>query len=516
VLSGSEGEIDSTESLTAVEAYGKIFIANGSNKKVADFANVKITTTNIGSHPPDFGTVLTGSTSGAVMIVDYIDSLAGATNIYGRRINEYPFQAETVTGTDDDGNSISFTGTAESTGPHWYDWTTFGNSTNFGSLPSSFDLVSLFNGRLVIAGIKAYPHEWKMSQVYNPWNYLYEAGGAGTALASGSTEAGQIGDVITSLIPYADDFFVFGCASSMYLLDGDPTYGGTIESLSDTEGVYGARAWCKDSQENLYFFSGDGLYRAEGGRSKPVSLSETRLPNWANNWPADSNHYRIVLSFDPINNGIIISNTSLADGSNMNYWYDITIDGFYPESYPSVCGIFSSYFYNAIDSSYRQLLFGCNDGYIRTFNLDQLDDEGTSADLAIQSWCSLPIKPLNDDLDREGKLQRLKFITGRNVTTELSITDGVPDTDDDGYTIETVTSAGDINYELFVGDEAESLLKSMARSRDVFTSGTLDGTGRQNTIRPRARGYVCGIRLYNFNETETWSINRIMGTVIPI
>lgn len=498
VLSDSIGDIDTTKPLTHVEAYGKIFIANETNLKIADFVNVKITTTSIGTHPPDFGTVLTGSTSGATMVVDYADAIASAVTIYGRRTSSVPFQAETVTGLDDDENNISFTCTAEVQPPHWYDWTVFGNSSTFGVMPTSASLVSLYNGRLVLAGSKQYPHQWWMSKVYNPFNFLYSAGDTLTAVSSGSTEAGEIGDIITALIPYGDDFFAFGCISSAYILDGDPTYGGTIENLTDKEGIYGARSWCKDSQGNLYFFSGDGLYKAQGGRRKPVCLSGASLPNWATDWELDPDLYRVVLSFDPAENGILISHTSLLNGSNKNYWYSLKTEGFYPEELPESCGIFSSYYYNAANAENRTLLFGCNDGYIRKFNIAEKNDVGTSSDETISSHVVLPIQPLNDNLDEKGKLITLTFEIGGGVAEQV-----FEDTDS-------------ISYEIHVGDDAETVLENIKYEADAFTSGSISTTGRSNKIRPRARGQCVGIKLYNTTSDESWAINKCYGTIIQI
>lgn len=506
VFADATDDLDTTQPLTAVEAYGKVFIANNTNLKVADFANIKIATANIGSHPPDFGTALTGGDSGAVMVVDYITTTAGATTIYGRRTTEYTFQSgETVTGTDDDTNAISFTtSAAETLPPHWYDWTVYGNdTTTFGNMPANANLVAEYNGRLVLAGNTNYPHEWWMSRVYNPWDFQTATASVsntyGMAVTSGSTDAGQIGDVITALISYGDDFFVFGCSSSLYLLDGDPTYGGTIETLSKTAGIYGARAWCKDHQSNLYFYSGEGLYKADGGRSKPVSLSELVLPKWSEEWEANPSDYRIVATFDPIRNGIVVSQTALASGANNNYWYDFKTDGFYPENYPDTCGIYSSYYYNSIDSSTRVLLFGCNDGYLRTFydnnRNDILADDSNSS---ITSWLTIPVLPLNDSFDCEGKLISLTFDVGGGASSGSF-------QDSDGFT-----------YELFVGDDAETVLEDVKDSATAFTSGTLSATGRSKKIRPRARGYFAAIRLYNITESETWAINRIFGIVLPL
>ena len=502
VLSAATDDIDTSKPLTIVEAYGKIFIANGDNLKIADFSNVKISTDNIGTHPPDFGTVLTGSTTGAVMVVDYINAVSSATTIYGRRITGVSFQDnETVTGTDDDENSISFALNAgETLPPHWYDWTVFGNdTTNFGSMPDNASLVSKFNGRLVLAGSEDYPHEWWMSKVYNPYNWLYSEGTNLTAISSGSINAGEISDVITALVDYGDDFFVFGCQSSIYLLDGDPTYGGTVESLTDHSGIYGARSWCKDHQSNLWYFSGEGLYKADGGRKKPISISQTRLPQWSTKWDLNPNNFRIVCTFDPVRNGIIISHTSLINGSNQNYWYDIKTDGLYPESYPDDCGIFSSYYYNSLDSDKRILLIGCDDGYIRSFYDSQDDDvDSGDTDIGIKCWVVLPIMNMNEDLDKEGKLTSITFELGGGAS-------GGAFQDSDS-----------MDYEIFVGNDAETVLEDILDDATEHSSDTISSPGKSARVRPRARGNWLGIRLSNVNDSETFTINKIYGTIIQV
>ncbi|KKL74311.1 hypothetical protein LCGC14_2066130, partial [marine sediment metagenome] len=218
-FSAANNDINTVNPLTAVEAFEKIFIANETNLKVIDFANVKLTTSNVGSHPPDFGTVLTGGTSLAEMAVDYITTLSSACVIYGKRTTTATFQnSETVTGTDDDGNAISFTtSAAEASGPHWYDWTPFGADSSFGTMPSSAYLVALYRGRLVLSGHPNYPHMWYMSKVGNPFNWLYAASTRLTAVAGNNIDAGEIGDIVRALIPYGDDFLIFGCANSIHL-----------------------------------------------------------------------------------------------------------------------------------------------------------------------------------------------------------------------------------------------------------------------------------------------------------
>jgi hypothetical protein len=500
-LADSELDIDTADFLTIAEAYGKIFVANGSNLKVADFQNTKIATTDVGSHPPDFGTVLTGGTSGAEMVVDYITSTTAdaACTIYGKRTTTATFSAaETVTGTDDDDNSISFTtSAAETAPPHWYDWTVYGNDSSFGTMPDKANLVCRYRGRPVLSGNEAYPNQWYMAKVGNPWNWVYSTTDPLTAVAGNNTDAGLVGDTVTALIPYGDDFLIFGCAGSVYLLDGDPAFGGSLDKVADFTGIYGAKAWCKDAQDNLYFFGSNGLYMMQGGRSKPQNISELHLPNLISDWSPDQSTKRIILSYDPDRNGILISITTLTDGTNLNYFYNLKTEGFYPDTFPTACGIFSSYYYEATNSTYKGLLVGSNDGYIREFLDTAKNDDSGASDTAISSYVTLSPMPMSEDLDRYGKLQTLTFeLAGGASSGAYSDTDGV-------------------TYALYKGNDAETIIEDIIDGATAFTSGTLTGTGRKNKIRPRMRSTNLGMKLYNSTASQTWAINKIYGNIVP-
>jgi len=76
-LAAASGDIDCTAPLQAAEGYGKVFIVNDDSFRVADFVNVKLTTADIGSNMPYHGDIITGGSSGAAMVVDYIDAASG-------------------------------------------------------------------------------------------------------------------------------------------------------------------------------------------------------------------------------------------------------------------------------------------------------------------------------------------------------------------------------------------------------------------------------------------------------
>lgn len=485
----ANGKINTSNPLTIVEAFQKLFIANQANLKVMDFINTKLTTTTAPTNNPNPGTILTGDTSTASMIVDYV--APDAKTIYGKRTTAAVFQAEVISGTDDDGNDIDFTTSiAETDPPHWYSWTVFGNvadADKYGVMPTSAYLVCRYRGRLVLSGDPNYPHQWYMSKIGFPFNFLYGTSDPMSAVAGTNADAGELGDIVRALIPFGDDFLIFACANSIHLLDGDPVAGGSIDELDNKTGIFGPWAWCIDGLGDLWFYGTGGLYKMVGGRSKPVNISQSHLPQLVDTWAALPGTHRVVLTYDPYRNGIIISRTTLADGDNLNYWYDLRTEGFYPESYPDECGIFSSHYYDSDATATKGLVLGCNDGHIRNFyNADRNDDVGTT-NRQISSYATWPIQHLTEDNDKEGKLTSLTVeLAGGGAAGDFGDTD-------------------EVDYEIHVANDAETCLEKIKDEDIPFTSGTLSGTGRKARIRARVRGAYLGLKLFNMITTTAWA-----------
>jgi len=494
-LTDANGDIATSDPLTAAEAFQKGFIANVTNLKVIDKVNSKITTGALSTHPPDFGNVLTGGSSNAVMIVDHIDALTGAAVIHGYNTSAFTFiSGETVTGTDDDGNTITFaTDSAEDLAPHWYDWTVFGgDATNNGAMPSEAKLVCRYRGRLVLAGHASYPHQWWMSRVANPWDFLYNANDPLSAISGQDADAGEIGDIITALIPYGDDYLLIGGSHSIHLVTGDPAAGGRIDEISSDVGIYSQHSWCKDSNGNLYFFGNNGIYKMEGGRSKPQNLSIGVLPKLIEDWAVDNSTDRIVLTYDPKRDGILISKVDNSDGSNEGYWFSLKTMGFYPEAYPEECSIWSSVYYDSMDSSYRKTVYGGYDGYLRYFDDTAKSDDAGAANEAISSYVALPSMPLNDGMDKEGKIDQI-IVTAAGGAASGDYSD-----------------SDLINYAVHTADDSETLIEDILDGATASLSGTISGTGRKARIRQRVRGMYGTMVLSNATISSGWAVNSVL------
>jgi hypothetical protein len=487
-LTAANGDIDTSTPLMAVSAFQKVFIANKTNLKIADFENTKITTDDIapaGKTAPSRGDVLVGQTSAAQMVVDYIDATDSTANVYGYRTTVTTFVSGETVQVGAGGTTQFVLNANETAPPHWYDWTVYGNdTTTYGIMPSEATIVCSFNSRLVLAGDSVYPHQWCMSGVFNPFDWLYDSSDPLTPIRGGDGDAGKVGDIITALISPKDDLTIHGCANSVWMIVGDPAFHGQIINVSKDTGIWGSRAWCIDGDRNLYFLGDDGLYRITMGEtiSTPVNISSPSLPTLMDDLDLDKSLHRVVLTYDGDNNGIIISRTLFSDGTNTNYWFDLTTQGFFPESYPATQGIFSSHKYAATDRTYAKLLIGCNDGYIREFDPDTKNDDGTTVD----SYFSLGPIPLANSPVGEGIIGPIDIVLAGGAS-------GGSETDSD-----------DADYKIFVADTAAELIEKLVANGAPSFAGTVAGPGRRWGSRQvrTARGVYGGVRIGNDTSGE--------------
>ena len=494
--------IDTSDQLNIFEAFQKVFVVNGAKLYVADFVNTKIVDADGFTNKPARGDlVYQAGTDAAVMVVDYIHGTD--TVMYGYVISGTFEVTTAITSAVGGGGNVIFPSPAAPvSNPHWYAWTPYDNdTTTYGSMPAKAYLGCLYRGRNVLAGNPAYPHQWYMSKIGDPWNWVYASTDPLTAAAGNAADAGETGDIVRALIPYKDDYLIFGCASTIWVLTGDPAGGGKIDEVDLTVGMFGANSWCFDGDGNLYFWGTAGIYKTPLGFRNIENLTEISLPDLISDEGADPSSHRITMAYDRKRHGILICITKLSDGDNSNYFYDLKLKGFFPEDYPNECGPYSLFYYAANNTNYTDLLVGCKDGYIRKFDDTAKDDNiGSGSTDPISSYVVWPIRHLTEDNDKEGKLTSLTIELAGGAGANGSNT--FPDTDA-------------VSYDIHVGDDAETVIEDIRDGATPFTTGTLSGTGRKARIRTKIRGAYLAIRFYNSTATETWAVNRIFGEIKP-
>ncbi len=497
--------IDTTDQLNMFEAYQKAFVVNGAKKGVADFINVKLSTADIRPNDVDniaplHGTILTGGTSLAVMIVDYCNAVNGTALVYGHVISDATFDeaAEVITGTNISGSptAVSFTLDALPVNPpHWYEWTVYNNDTaTYGTMPNKAYLGCLYNGRLVLSGNPEAPNEWYMTRQTNPWDFQYADTDDQAAINGDNSDLGEIGDIVRSLSPYKDDYMVFGCASSVWTMFGDPRVGGAIRELSLTTGIFGAQSYCWDNNNNFYFWGNNGLYRTTIP-GNPQCMSQFKLPRLVKDEAASPSTHRITLLYDRDRHGIVVAITVLTTGANSNYWYDLNaldeqgIGGFFPESYATDCAIYSGVYYDSNTASLKGLLLGNTDGYIRVFDDAVKNDVPASGVETIDSYVGLGPMSMSGVLQREG------ILTGIDLTVAGGGIGG------------SQSDSDDVDFKVHTARTSEQVLERLSANTNPKFAGTFVGPGnvRGTTRRQAVRDSYLGLRLQNDTAGESWA-----------
>ncbi len=489
-LTTTGNAIDTSDRLMMFEAYGKVFVVNGAKLKVADFQNTKIATANIGANPPDRGNVLIDGTSGAQMVVDYITAIAGVCTVYGYRITTTTFgNGNTVTGTDDDGNAISFTMSgAETAPPHWYNWTVYGNdTTNYGTMPAKAYVGCLSGGRCILSGNPGYPHQAPTSAAGNPWDWNIYRTTSNRATVIGSGASGQIGDVVRALIPARDGQLIIGCANSFHIMIDNPAYGGQMVDIIGI-GIFDATSWCFDGDGNLYFWGTGGIYRLVKGAAQVENITAVSLPNLISDTAADPSTHRITMGFDGIRQGIKICITLLTDGSSTNYWLDLKTGGLFPDTHVSNHGVYSQFQYDANGPTYKGLLLGCADGYVRVHDDTAENDDST----AIDSYVCFGPLPLAED-GRDGSLEAFDLILAGGASGSL-------------------VDSNNATVQVWAEDVAETLLERLNAGTSPKLSVTFTGPGRARGAKRRrgVRGAYAGIKVGNSTVDQTWGMEKIL------
>jgi hypothetical protein len=437
----------------------------------------------------------------------------------------------------------------------------YDDGSHKGYVPLGCSIVVLWRDRLWWSGDGRYPWALYASRQGDPLDYDYGADPNDTqkAFANIASDSGVMGQPITALIPASEDYMLIGCRDSLWVARGDY---GSIGNLSRAIGILGRDAWCATPTGEIVFLSRHGLYVvAPGAGMYPVPLSEGPLPRELQN--IDTASYHVSLAFDVAENGILISvryrlatetvalnaeqlvdgayqpstnrtwltfldetqeggdyldsswdgwllrysgteyvgvlhleTTADGDGwvegnhatdtptqftltaptSSYAYWVDWDSKTFWPHKLAHEASVLLRHTPIALGQSC--VLLGCEDGHIR--RLDDTvatDDEGS-----VESYVDYGPFMLGGSEVHEGILTELVGVLGKD--------------------------SGDVTWELYVGDDAESA----ATSETAFATGTWTA-GVNRSEHPRMRGVAARVRL--IGTGTPWTIESIVLQRVP-
>lgn len=279
------------------------------------------------------------------------------------------------------------------------------DNIEFGAVPPACRLVTRFRDRLCWAGSIHEPHLWYQSRQGVPTDYQYfpQSNEVQRAVAGESSESGAMGDIIRSQIPHSDDYLIYGSPNSMWVLRGDPAYGGSLDNISRNIGMMSSDAWTYGPSGELIFLTRDGIYSNERGIAAPVqSVSREHLPRELRE--VNPNVFQVTMAYDEEERGIHIMVSAFDSSIASNHFFLLwPAKAFFSVDFTDRHDPFTLWNYSASDTSRNAVLMGCRDGFIREFTFDKSSDDGAG----VKSIVSLGPFYISSNSTREGILQNL-------------------------------------------------------------------------------------------------------------
>lgn len=331
-------------------------------------------------------------------------------------------------------------------------------------------LICTWRGRIVISGLPMDPQNWFMSKVNDAtdWDYFPVSPSSVDATFGGATDGlGKIGDPVTCLIPYTDDILIIGGDHSIYMLKGDPLFGGQIDLVTNTIGMAWGNPWCRDPGGTIYFMSSQcQIYTLRPGE-KPVQIS-LKIHQILDRISLGSVVVR--LGWNEVTNGVHVFVTPFGRAQPATHFYYEARSGAWFVDRFSINNLNPMAILQFYGSSPRDrvLLFGSWDGTVRGLDVDAPNDDGF--DINSDVVCG----PFTSQNFEELILKELQGIMG------------------------SVTSS--IRWDVYSGETAEEAIAGGA-----VVSGVWE-TGRSYTEPVRVAGHSIYVRL---RTNRPWSMEAL-------
>lgn len=246
--------------------------------------------------------------------------------------------------------------------------------------PAGYQSVVLWSDRLVWSNNTFTPHVWIMSAAGFPNDYDFGDTSLGVGASVNGTQsefAGMIGEPLVTTIPINDDYLVFACRTSFYVLRGNPRLGGTMDAISREIGIVDIGAWCRTPEGKLYVLTLDGLYELSLSGVTPVSRPV--IPKELLGLKSDL--YDVSLNYDVERRGVLISAVGKElSVDSVHYSYFEPTGAFLPERTSRDHDATATVNYQPGGISTPIVLWGSRDAYVRRLEDTAQSDDGTNFD----------------------------------------------------------------------------------------------------------------------------------------
>ncbi len=352
-----------------------------------------------------------------------------------------------------------------------------------GSLPGANEakatLIARYRGRVVVSGVFDDPHNWFMTRVDDETDFQYvpsDPESPNKAIAGNNADAGQLGDIVTALVTFSDDFLIFGGANSVHVLRGDPVTDGQIDLITPQTGIVGGDAWAFDSDNTLYFVGSKGIYRMASQTSLPELMTLGRLDNIFRD--IDFTQTYVKMEWDTEADGLHIYLTPVGSVDTIHWWWDKRTDGFWKEQLPANMGPTATHVFDGDGVDDRVVLLGTRSSYIVKYDKTILSDDGGAGSVqAIEAFVNFP-----------------PVISSSNLTSTKLI-DVVP----------VLANLNDTQVDLHIktGRTPEAAVAASARVVTTLSRG------RGRHLRQAISGHSIILRLSNTSSDKTFAVESL-------
>jgi hypothetical protein len=313
-----------------------------------------------------------------------------------------------------------------------------------------------------------------------------------TPISSQNSQFGLVGSEITCIIPYKDQFLIFGGVGTIDILRGDPAAGGQVSNIATGIGIFGPKSWTWDDAGNLYFVDLNGFYKLPIGAAvnneSPTNLTMNKLPDLFSTLKLSRLTDRVNVSYDYDRHRVLV-NISLKDGTwQCNWFYDIRTEGIFPQEFSDEVLPATVTYINHSNSDLRGQYLGGYNGYIRVFD-DSIknDADGETEEAAISSYVLI------------GPLELSPTIEGNGETNQILLT---LSEDTDG-----------ISYEIYTAEAAEKCVDNAKAGTSPLAIGTFTSGSIQNIINVSILARYLVIKLINNVLDQSWGAESLKLSV---
>lgn len=193
-----------------------------------------------------------------------------------------------------------------------------------GSAPESPELGVLYRGRLVLSSANVL----FASRLGNflDWDYGADAKDQSAATMWQLSEADEVGQDVTALVPFKDQVLIQATTGGIWSLAGDPV-SGNLRNVTRNAGIIGSSAWTL-VDNTLFFMASNGLWSMGVDGSGMKHLSDEKIPGELQDLTGSA----VVLAYNPKEHGVYI----FTQGETYQWFYDLEAGAFWPMTMSSV------------------------------------------------------------------------------------------------------------------------------------------------------------------------------------